>query len=107
MKYLAKTFTLPDVQPGGIIEYYYTYDYREYYIYDSHWIISDELFTKHAKFSLKPYSSTYQRFSVRWTWQDCLRGEPSPKRIPTTLSGSKSSMFHPSRQKTSCLRKTS
>ena len=43
MKYLAKTFTLPDVQVGGIIEYYYTYNYRERYIFDSHWILSEEI----------------------------------------------------------------
>ena len=29
MKYLAKTFTLPDVQVGGIIEYSYTIDLGE------------------------------------------------------------------------------
>ncbi|HSY93631.1 MAG TPA: DUF3857 domain-containing protein, partial [Candidatus Binatus sp.] len=26
VKYLAKTFTMPDVQPGAILEYYYTTD---------------------------------------------------------------------------------
>src|SRR5215475_5407678 len=56
LKYLAKTFTLPDVQVGGIIEYSYTRDLAEYYVFDSHWILSDELFTKHAKFSLKRYT---------------------------------------------------
>ena len=33
------------MQAGGIIEYYYTYNYPEYKIYDSHWILSDEPFT--------------------------------------------------------------
>ncbi len=79
VKYLAKTFTLPDVQVGGIIEYSYTYDYPEHYIYDSHWILSNELFTKHAKFSLKPYSSPYQRFTVRWSWQGLPPGTAPPK----------------------------
>jgi hypothetical protein len=79
VKYLAKTFTLPDVQVGSIIEYYYTYDYPEHWIYDSHWILSDELFTKHAKFSLKTYSSPYQRFTVRWTWQGLPPGTSPPK----------------------------
>ena len=41
LKYLAKTFTLPDVQVGSIIEYRYTYDMTENYVYDSHWILSD------------------------------------------------------------------
>jgi hypothetical protein len=29
MKYLAKTFTLPDVQVGSILEYFYTVDLSE------------------------------------------------------------------------------
>ncbi|PYX49602.1 MAG: hypothetical protein DMG79_08200, partial [Acidobacteria bacterium] len=29
VKYIAKTFTLPDVQVGGIIEYFYTTDFTE------------------------------------------------------------------------------
>ncbi len=53
VKYLAKTFSLPDVQVGGIIEYHYTQDLNA--LYDSsRWVLSDELFTKKAKFSLKP-----------------------------------------------------
>src|SRR4029077_17679030 len=31
LKYLAKTFTLPEVQVGSIIEYRWTYDLREHY----------------------------------------------------------------------------
>ena len=57
LKYLAKTFTLPDVQVGSIIEYYYTEDLSEKNIFDSHWILSNELFTESAKFSLKPYEA--------------------------------------------------
>jgi Domain of Unknown Function with PDB structure (DUF3857) len=69
VKYLAKTFTLPDVQVGSIIEYAFTMDLGEYMLFDSHWILSDELFTKKAQFSLKPYKDTYQAFSLRWSWQ--------------------------------------
>lgn len=77
LKYLAKTFTLPDVQVGSIIEYYYSRDWQQYWIYDSHWILSEELFTKHAKFSLKPYLRG--RFSVRWSWQGLPAGAAEPK----------------------------
>src|SRR5437762_2397212 len=59
LKYMAKTFTLPDVQVGSIIEYSYTLELPEYVVFDSHWILSNELFTKHGKFSLKPYAGTY------------------------------------------------
>ena len=65
VKYLAKAFTLPDAQVGSIIEYFYTQDLSEHYIYDSHWILSEELFTKRAKFTLKPYQSHYVPVSVR------------------------------------------
>ena len=64
VKYLAKTFSMPDVQVGSIIEYHYTNDLAEGLIFDSHWILSEELFTRHAKFSLKPY----QQFTLRWSW---------------------------------------
>jgi hypothetical protein len=76
LKYLAKTFTLPDVQVGSVIEYHYTYDLQEGLIFDSHWILSDELFTKHAKFSLK----ASPEFVLRWSWPAGLpTGTPLPK----------------------------
>ena len=65
-KYLAKTFTLPDVQVGGIIEYYYTTDFSEHFVFDSHWILSDELYTKRAKFSLKPYDGENPPMNLHW-----------------------------------------
>ena len=64
VKYLAKTFTLPDVQVGSIIEYHYTTDLPEGLVFDSRWVLSNELFTRRAKFSLKPYP----QFTVRWSW---------------------------------------
>ena len=64
VKYLAKTFSMPDVQVGSIVEYHYIYDLHEGYVFDSHWILSDELFTRHAKFSLK----AYPEFTLRWSW---------------------------------------
>ncbi|MGB8579812.1 MAG: DUF3857 domain-containing protein [Candidatus Sulfotelmatobacter sp.] len=67
LQYAAKTFNLPDVEVGSIIEYSYTYDFREYALYDSNWILSQELFTKDAKFSLKPYPGSFQNpFRVSW-----------------------------------------
>jgi len=78
LKYLAKTFTLPAVEVGSIIEYFYTTDLSEHYIYDSHWILSDELFTRHAKFSLKPYQSDYQQFHLRWNWDWLPPGAAPP-----------------------------
>lgn len=82
LKYLAKTFTLPEVEAGSIIEYFYTNDLSERYIYDSRWILSNELFTKRAKFSLKPYHSDYSPISVRWNWMGLPPGTEQPKEGP-------------------------
>ena len=78
LKYMAKTFTLPDVQVGGIIEYYYTIDLPEYVALASHWVLSDELFTKNAKFSLNRYTSDSYPISLRWTWNWLPTGTAQP-----------------------------
>jgi len=96
-RYKAKTFTLPDVQVGGIIEYYYTTDLAEYSLFDSHWILNHELYTKHAKFSLKPYTSDFQQWNVRWTWHNLPAGTAQPAETPNhviNLEVSDISAFH-------------
>jgi len=67
IRILAKTFTLPAVEPGCVIEYSYTLDLR--HAYSSHWILSEQLFTKHARFSLKPYAGGYVPVTLRQSWQ--------------------------------------
>jgi hypothetical protein len=71
LKYLAKTFTLPDVQVGSIIEYFYTIRLGEYMLFDSHWILSNDLFTKKAQYSLKPSSMPY---ALHLSWHDLPPG---------------------------------
>jgi len=82
VRIFAKTFTLPDVQVGSIIEYRYTYDWESSLIYDSNWTLSEELFTKHAKFSLKPSSD----FAVRWSWNNLPPGTEAPKNASGLIS---------------------
>jgi hypothetical protein len=84
LRYLVKAFNLPNVEVGGIIEYFYTIDFKEHYIYGSNWILSEELFTRNARFSLKPYSSYDNRFHLRWTWQQ-LPADASPKQGPNGI----------------------
>ena len=55
LKYLVKAFSLPDVTVGSIVEYKFSYDFADLYIFNSRWILSAELFTRFGKFSLKPY----------------------------------------------------
>lgn len=83
VKYLAKTFTLQNVQVGSILEYYYTLDMNDQYVgFSSHWIISDELFTRDAKFTLKPYAGDNPPLSVRWTWNNLPPGTSPPTQGP-------------------------
>ena len=74
-EFLAKAFTLPGVEVGSVIEYYFTIEYK--HVYDSHWIVSEDLFTRSASFSLKPRTGNYSRMSLRWTFQG-LPGDAVP-----------------------------
>ncbi|HEX8872289.1 MAG TPA: DUF3857 domain-containing protein, partial [Candidatus Acidoferrum sp.] len=81
VKILAKTFTLPDVQVGSIIEYHYNLDFEDNYIFSSLWILSEELFTKRAQFTLKPYMR--EQWTVQWSWPAHLpEGTEPPKEGP-------------------------
>jgi hypothetical protein len=80
VKYMAKTFTMPDVQAGCILEYYYTNDLPEYVLYNSQWILNEELFTKNARFTLKPYSDG--NMHLRWTWNRLPPGTAQPVMAP-------------------------
>lgn len=68
VKFLAKTFTLSDVQPGSIIEYHYMIDFAEGYVFESHWVLNDDLFTKQGRFTLKPYGE----WALQWSWPNGL-----------------------------------
>jgi Domain of Unknown Function with PDB structure (DUF3857)/Transglutaminase-like superfamily len=76
-KYLAKTFTMPDAQVGSIIEYHYTYDFEDNYIFFSNWMVTEDLFTRKAVFSLKPY----ERYPVQWNWPAGLPAGTDPPKM--------------------------
>ncbi len=78
LKYMAKTFAMPDVRVGGIIEYAYWETFPGNYVYDSHWTLSNELFTKAARFSLKPDND----FACRCNWNWLPPGSAEPKWRP-------------------------
>ena len=80
LRILAKTFTLPAVDPGCIIEYSYTLDMH--YAYSSHWILSENLFTRKAKFSLKPLREGAILFTIRQSWQHLPPGTQPPLTAP-------------------------
>ena len=59
VKYLAKTFTLPDVHPGSIIEYKFREQSDSNYYVNESWTITSHLYTRDAHFTIRPDSSTY------------------------------------------------
>jgi hypothetical protein len=80
-KSFVKSFTVPDVQVGSIIEYRFIYDFGDYWIFNSEWIISAPLFTKKAVFTLKPF----ERWPLQWAWPAGLPdGATKPVQDPNT-----------------------
>lgn len=60
LKVMAKTFTLPDVEPGGIVEYQYR-EQRDVNRYvEQEWVIQGDLYLRYGRFSIKPYSGPGQ-----------------------------------------------
>lgn len=77
VRYFAKTFTLGDVQTGSIIEYRYTRRLDPRLIFDSHWILQGELFTRYGKYSLVKN----QYFTLAWSWPEGLPdGSSNPEK---------------------------
>jgi hypothetical protein len=54
VKVQEKTFTLPDVEVGGIIEYRYRTSWDPQLLMDTTWYYNENLFTRQAHFILKP-----------------------------------------------------
>lgn len=52
----AKTFSLPDVQPGAIIEYRYTRRWTDQYVFNTHWSVQKDIPVVHSSFTLYPYT---------------------------------------------------
>jgi Domain of Unknown Function with PDB structure (DUF3857) len=69
LKILVKSFTLPDVQPGCIMEYKYQMQGQPGWVHSQEWIVSQPIYTREAHFvytpdtgygnDLKPMNRTY------------------------------------------------
>ena len=68
VKIMAKALTLPDVTPGCIVEYRYMLKQSPFLLYNSQWMLSQDLYLSSGKFSLVrwPYNS------LRWSWPNGL-----------------------------------
>ncbi len=55
VKILVKSFTLPDVQPGSIIEYRYKIDGWSFSSLNGRWTLQEDLYMRHASYTIQPY----------------------------------------------------
>lgn len=58
MKYMAKVFSMPDVQIGSIIEYRYKLHLDDNRFLSPSWYIQSDLFTRKARYQWKPTGKT-------------------------------------------------
>lgn len=56
IKYMAKVFTMPDVEVGSIIEYRYSLRYHDNYYIAPQWYVQSKLFTRKGHYMWKPTS---------------------------------------------------
>jgi hypothetical protein len=74
LRLFAKTFTLPDVHVGSIVEYYYTINLNQRFLWSSRSVLNADLYTRRARFTLKPYKAHYGQMSLRRSWQGLRPG---------------------------------
>jgi transglutaminase-like putative cysteine protease len=65
VRLISKTFSLPDVRPGSIIEYRYTLGMRTMMLYGKRFTVQRELPVVREKIWLRPYGSFYNFFGFR------------------------------------------
>jgi len=74
VKMMSKSFTLPGVEVGSIIEYRFRRSMPYGWAFNSRWLLSDELFTRRAVFSLRPADGLL----LRWSWPLGLPPDTKP-----------------------------
>lgn len=73
-QYKVKTFTMPDVQVGSIIEYRYELRYPDSIVIQPRWVLQEDLFQQYVHFTFKPtereVSLPHDRSTsgFAWTW---------------------------------------
>lgn len=69
-KYLVKAFTLPEVEPGSVIEYRFVVRWTNSYLafsQSSHWTLQEDLFMRRSLYTLNPYRGL-SLHSRGWTY---------------------------------------
>jgi hypothetical protein len=91
-RYQVKSFTLPDVQVGSILEYRYRQSYDDHSFYAPKWDVQSDLFQKRANFKFIPYAGDLKLAhgrvgnGVAWTWYLPKGAQPVEHAITITRS---------------------
>jgi hypothetical protein len=75
IKFLVKAFSLPEVQPGCIIEYKYREQHDREYLVEPVWILQKDLFTRYAKFAFHPSKRDID-YQLYWRYNTPHKTEP-------------------------------
>lgn len=59
---MARTFSMPDVQPGSILEYRYTRHWPPSLLFTSHWLLQRELPIVKGQLWFKPYEGDFSSY---------------------------------------------
>jgi len=76
VKVMARTFSLPDIQPGSILEYFYVRAWNPDHLESSRWVVQREIPVLKATIWLKPYTKVYSSF---FTYQGLPAGKMPTK----------------------------
>jgi hypothetical protein len=83
---LVKAFTLPNVQAGSIIEYFYQVKLNQFW--NVRWDLEEELFTRREKFHFKPYTGVFQTADGSTSSGTRWLGRPLNQKRPRLENGS-------------------
>jgi hypothetical protein len=73
-RYNVKSFTLPDVQVGSILEYRYELSYDDHIFFPPQWDVQTDLFQKKATFKFIPYSGCLRSLELSGPGYGQVRG---------------------------------
>ncbi|MBS1850719.1 MAG: DUF3857 and transglutaminase domain-containing protein [Acidobacteria bacterium] len=87
----VKSFTLPDVQAGSIIDYRYSLRYDDNTVYAPEWIVQSDLYDRRASYKFVPYNKdnlilAHGRIGNGVSWTSYLPKGFSPKQESNQVS---------------------
>lgn len=83
IRYYVKSFTLPDVQPGSIVEYRYVHRYGDRTAIPPRWIVQSDLLQKKVSFKFTPYEKDlileHERIGHGVAWTSFMPKDKQPQ----------------------------